>query len=767
MAPLIAQKNWILCFDKDMKSCQLAQIRNQIRRYEADIDCLGEGLNLEDDTLKDFHDKCVVELDKAVDAAEREIELRERPPDFVYNKKALINLTDIALPEDIQIALSFGYKFLFPYIVNSNNLHRMTAQLEMTIEDALPEGHWFEASFEISRILQNFDPFLHDKNMIWLRFLNHRTSSFLGKRTDVFATKSDKGGHTVLMSVLDYENKLLQHLSCDSYIEFFDDQLLSRLIQEEVFLIDSFKNAGVFTFFNKSIAFQPAVLQLPRFYGLPKIHKANCPLRPITSTLNSVGRYLSDIFLLMLDIVFSRSNFHIRDSYEFVDFINNTEIDDDDILVSFDIVSMYTSIPFSLAFDLILSHAEKFEGFFNVDRALLSRSLEFLLKDISVFSALKRTFRFRSGLPMGSCLSPIVARLVMDKIVYQLLSQIPSISFIKVFVDDTIAAMKDSLVYDALNVLNNLYPGVIVFTVEKENSNLRSINFLNVTLIREHKFIITNWYRKGYASGRLVNFYSSHKRSIIFSTAEHFLKTILVLSDPKFFHENETVAFETLINNSFPRLTVVALMNECYTYMKPFNKGFSSLFSFYLDPFDNTELKVLRIMAALENDSTDKSIDYVIFPHSTCFSKEIKRILNLLKRPDVVLADSIRNNKINPVTVRKDVISDDDRSNMILISRCHCGNKFVVDGTRFNETVDIAKQRLITTSNDCRNGSHAFNDFSLERGFFYKNQTSYLLRYIQWRYRHALSSSLCSSYSFPGFFFTRLIDCLCCNEPSD
>lgn len=123
---------------------------------------------------------------------------------------------------------------------------------------------------------------------------------------------------------------------------------------------------------------------------------------------------------------------------------------------------------------------------------------------------------------MGSCISPTLARIVMDVVIKDLLKKVPQISFIKVFVDDTIAAMDFELIDKALDVLNNFRPNQIKFTKEIEQDG--SINFLNVTIkrteisispLQKDFILITKWYRKHFASGRLVNFHSLHKKSTV------------------------------------------------------------------------------------------------------------------------------------------------------------------------------------------------------------------------------------------------------------
>lgn len=337
---------------------------------------------------------------------------------------------------------------------------------------------------------------------------------------------------------------------------------------------------------------------------------------------------------------------------------------------------------------------------------------------------------------MGSCLSPLIARIVMDEVVTFLLNHIP-LTFIRVFVDDTIAAVNANLANKALTLLNSFAPGQIIFTMEKEDTNA-SINFLNVTLTREANSIFTNWYRKPFASGRLLNFYSSHKRTTVLATGAHFIKTVLLLSDPRFFHDNKPVVVQTLRENSFPEITIMTLINTFYTYMKPVDSH-------------NT-------------GKTEVTNRYVIFPHAISHSKEIRGIISGLKEPDVILADSVRNTKINFVRTLKPIGSLASNSNVILSSQCKCQKKCIIDTPRFNESGEMAQKRLRSREDkNCDVFGHAFDEFQFHRGLHYKNQSRYLLRYIQWMHRHKLDM-LSHPYHFPMFHFGKLIKCKCCTH---
>ena len=87
----------------------------------------------------------------------------------------------------------------------------------------------------------------------------------------------------------------------------------------------------------------------PRLSGLPKIHKEMVPLRPIVSFVNSptynVSRYLARV----LSPVVGNTDNTVKNSQHFAEFIRGQTLDADQMLVSFDVVSLFTKVPVNLA----------------------------------------------------------------------------------------------------------------------------------------------------------------------------------------------------------------------------------------------------------------------------------------------------------------------------------------------------------------------------------------------------------------------------------
>ena len=83
----------------------------------------------------------------------------------------------------------------------------------------------------------------------------------------------------------------------------------------------------------------------PRLYGQPKIHKPGVPIRPTVSCsgspLYNLNRYIADI----LRAYVRDENNNAKNSTTFSNYIRNVPIEDDEIMVSFDVSSLYMNIP--------------------------------------------------------------------------------------------------------------------------------------------------------------------------------------------------------------------------------------------------------------------------------------------------------------------------------------------------------------------------------------------------------------------------------------
>lgn len=726
---LNAKRNWINCRDLNGVSSAYKNISYDINSLNKQINTLtlNIDLNISDTELEQLKLECTNELETSMENHESKIEKEHRPLELNYNEKALILMTQKPIPHDIKIGLSFGWKFLFPYVTTDENIHQVLAELEKCIDETIPMGFQNEAFLSTAIQLSERENFQENNTIQWLCFIALRTKRFFKNNKDIFATRSDKGGHTVVIDMEKYEESLQLMLDDDTSYEIINENPLKTLIEKEKKIIKFLKtNQKTKNLATANVFFEPDVKQLAKFYGLPKVHKQTFSLRPITAMHMAPGYSTGKIMNEILNGIFPRTHIHVKDSYDMKEFCDTAIIMEDHNLVSYDAVKMYTSIPRELVKQIIFEQHIEISQKYGLAKRVLENILNFLLTDCTVFTALDNIYKQKEGLPMGGCISTALARITMDRVVEHLYNHVKDISFIKVFVDDTIAAMKPELIDTALSTLNSFHPEM-KFTKELENDN-KSINFLNLTLTRDGNFIDTNWYRKVFASGRLLNFYSSHKRTTIIGTAKAFIQTVLKLSDPMHFHTNKPKIEQTLRDNSFPETLITILMNTEYTFMPRHIKK----------PTNNI-----------------KGI-YKTYPQAVCKSREIKRALLRLKEKNIIYAESTRNTKINFVTTRKTFTPQIERTNTILLSKCICGEKYKITSTKFNETGEMAAvKRILTNHTGCDNNrGHAFRKVKVQKGLHYKKQTDYLLKYVKWMYRGKV---LNTEFSLPNHHFANLM----------
>ena len=90
---------------------------------------------------------------------------------------------------------------------------------------------------------------------------------------------------------------------------------------------------------------RPSGSQPPRIYGLPKIHKPDVPLRPIVSCIGAPSYKLSKYITSIISPLAGRTDSHVKNSKHFVEMMSGLSVEEDEILVSFDVSSLFTNVP--------------------------------------------------------------------------------------------------------------------------------------------------------------------------------------------------------------------------------------------------------------------------------------------------------------------------------------------------------------------------------------------------------------------------------------
>ena len=168
-------------------------------------------------------------------------------------------------------------------------------------------------------------------------------------------------------------------------------------------------------------------LPAPRFYGPPKIHKANCPMQLIVSACGNVTYQLAKFLTKILQKYTGMPPSFIKDSKGFSQYLRSVHLGKDEVLVCFDVSALFTSILVPTALEVInrlfTEHIENPEarGKYNCTFERNSMDLKKnevmdllkLVLENCVFSFQGNFFKQLHGAAMGSPCSSVVAKIYM------------------------------------------------------------------------------------------------------------------------------------------------------------------------------------------------------------------------------------------------------------------------------------------------------------------------------------------------------------------
>ena len=283
----------------------------------------------------------------------------------------------------------------------------------------------------------------------------------------------------------------------------------------------------------------PTGSRLAHLYGLPKTHKPTSSMRPILSATKTSNYDLAKWLEGKLKPV-SINEYTITDTFKFAEEVRNTSFNDNDIIVSDDVKSLFTNVPLDETISLLAEKAFTNNWFnatynLNITKSDLIELLNIATKD-QLFQFNGELYEQSEGVAMGSPLGPVMANTFMCSLEEQLKLQNKLPSYYRRYVDDTLTTMKDEVsAYSFLHALNDLHPS-ISFTMELSTEN--TLPFLGMVLRKDGQNITTSVYVKPTNTGLLLH-YNSHvdnryKKSLIITMLDRAFK---LSSNCSLFHE--------------------------------------------------------------------------------------------------------------------------------------------------------------------------------------------------------------------------------------
>ena len=232
-------------------------------------------------------------------------------------------------------------------------------------------------------------------------------------------------------------------------------------------------------------------------------------------------------------------------------------IRDDEVLVSFDVKSLYTSVPIEPALQAVGTLLENDQSVYswsngtNLKSEEILHLLEICLRESS-FKFRGQFYEMTNGLAMGCPVSPIVANIFMSQLEEKAINDMPSKPSLWLrFVDDVLAIVKRRALQVTLETLNAQHDD-IAFTMEVEENG--QLPYLDARIARKDNQLLTSVYRKPTDTGRYLSFDSHHPISCKRSTVDALLSRALTVPTDDEEKEREVgLVQEMLTENSYPR----------------------------------------------------------------------------------------------------------------------------------------------------------------------------------------------------------------------
>ena len=237
---------------------------------------------------------------------------------------------------------------------------------------------------------------------------------------------ADKGVAMVVLNKEDYINKAKHLLNQPTYKKMTEDptsKQKARLIK----LLRNIKAQGGITE-EQYKKMYPTGAGAPKFYGLPKIHKQDTPLRPIVSNTGTVSYNTSKELARILKPLVGKSQHHLQNTKDFIQQIKDVKLQQDETIISYDVKALFTSVPIQPVLNIIKNRLEKDQQLqqrTSMSVSQITSLLEYCLRS-TYFVFQGEYYEQLEGAAMGSPLSPIIANMYMEEFEIRALSTSPN-----------------------------------------------------------------------------------------------------------------------------------------------------------------------------------------------------------------------------------------------------------------------------------------------------------------------------------------------------
>ena len=380
--------------------------------------------------------------------------------------------------------------------------------------------------------------------------------------------RGDKTSCIVVKNRKDYIKEGLAHLSDTKTYKKLDRDYTQDVVQHIEYTLQQYKRGGLLSDHMVRQCMPKSEWRTALLYFLTKTHKTPMSVRPIVSQVGSATENLAAFLDHYLQPIVQKLPAYLKDSTQFIHEITQLKYNQNDILVTVDVKSLYTCIPNSQGLKAC------YEAW--LDREMtdcqqppaetLRNLLELVLK-LNVIEFDRKHYLQTFGTSMGARLAPSYANVFMGSLEDKMLKSAKvKPTYYKRFVDDIfmIANCTEAQLTELIEHMNNQNPS-IQFTHE---FNRKEITFLDVIVYKEPKKsdkLQVRTYIKPTNRQLYVRNTSYHPlgvtRGVAFGEAIRYLRTN---TEKKHFHKMLFLHKRNLLKRGYTR----SLINETMRRVK-------------------------------------------------------------------------------------------------------------------------------------------------------------------------------------------------------
>ncbi|XP_071455076.1 uncharacterized protein [Hetaerina americana] len=268
---------------------------------------------------------------------------RERPPHKFHDR--VVNLSNVAIePQNLEI-LEKGLKYVPNLPFGNRELDNLLIDCDVALHNN-GIGLKTVLAKKIPNLLKNRGSIKTKSNEL----TSIKSLKKFTKDNNLIIEKADKGNAVVVMSKEDYIEKCNNFISSNQIVKLRSDPT----IKFQKVVLKAIKSSP--NIFKHNEIYKVTVMnpKAPRFFGLPKIHKTDTPIRPVVSSVTAPSRklaaYLNSLFR---DCTEFQPKYGVKNSSDLCEKLSNkTPPPPHHTLVSFDVSNLFTSIPVSRAVDV-------------------------------------------------------------------------------------------------------------------------------------------------------------------------------------------------------------------------------------------------------------------------------------------------------------------------------------------------------------------------------------------------------------------------------